>query len=96
VFFLCIYATLFPCSDRFRTCVNVWGDSIGCGVVEALTRDQLRKMDEEEAEEAEQERKYAAANEYSPNGSVTGGKRESGIGHHNPVYSADPADMTTL
>lgn len=31
--------------DRFRTTVNVLGDSIGAGVVEHLSRDDLRKYD---------------------------------------------------
>ena len=30
--------------------INVWGDAIGAGVVEALSRKQLAKMDYEEEE----------------------------------------------
>ena len=35
----------FSLRDRFRTTVNVLGDSIGAGVVEHLSRDDLRKYD---------------------------------------------------
>ena len=39
-------ATLFLfLRDRFRTTVNVLGDSIGAGVVEHLSRDDLLKYD---------------------------------------------------
>ena len=31
--------------DRFRTAVNVWGDSVGAGVVEAMSKSQLKKLD---------------------------------------------------
>ncbi|KAK3596769.1 hypothetical protein CHS0354_038770 [Potamilus streckersoni] len=34
--------------DRFRTTINVLGDAIGAGIVEKLSRDDLRKMDEYE------------------------------------------------
>ena len=38
--------------DRFRTAVNVWGDSVGAGVVEALSTSQLKKLDYGEQETA--------------------------------------------
>ena len=72
--------------------MNVWGDSVGCGVVEALTKDQLRKMDEEEAQE------HHRGVAHTPNGNVSDDKintRVSGYGHHNPVYMTDN-DNTTL
>lgn len=34
--------------DRFRTSVNVLGDAYGAGIVNHLSRDDLRRMDEEE------------------------------------------------
>ncbi|KAI0216341.1 Excitatory amino acid transporter 1 [Lamellibrachia satsuma] len=34
--------------DRFRTQVNVWGDSVGAGVVERLSQKQLGQMDDED------------------------------------------------
>ncbi|CAF1277447.1 unnamed protein product, partial [Didymodactylos carnosus] len=34
--------------DRFRTAINVFGDSIGCGVVEHLSRKELAAFDENE------------------------------------------------
>ena len=40
--------------DRFRTQVNVWGDSVGAGIVERLCQDQLSKMDDEEITEKSQ------------------------------------------
>ena len=40
----------FVFRDRFRTAVNVWGDSIGAGVVEALSKSQLKKLDYSEKE----------------------------------------------
>ncbi|KAL3868596.1 hypothetical protein ACJMK2_041397 [Sinanodonta woodiana] len=38
--------------DRFRTTVNVLGDAIGAGIVEKLSIDDLRKMDEDETNTA--------------------------------------------
>lgn len=32
--------------DRLRTSINVWGDSIGAGVVEKLAKDSLHKLDQ--------------------------------------------------
>jgi hypothetical protein len=86
-----LHPLLVPCSDRFRTCVNVWGDAIGCGVVEALTRDELRKMDEEEE---------AAKRRRSPNSSLmatddVGVKPVNGSGQSNPNDFADIAGTTT-
>ena len=40
-----IMPLLFSHRDRFRTTVNVLGDSIGAGVVEHLSRGDLRKYD---------------------------------------------------
>ena len=40
-----IYYFIFFYRDRFRTTVNVLGDSIGAGVVEHMSRDDLRKYD---------------------------------------------------
>ena len=34
-------------SDRFRTSVNVLGDAFGAGIVHHLSREDLRKEDEE-------------------------------------------------
>lgn len=34
--------------DRFRTMVNVLGDAFGAGIVDHLSKDDLRKMDEED------------------------------------------------
>jgi Na+/H+-dicarboxylate symporter len=62
--------------DRLRTTINVWGDSIGCGVVESLCRKELAKMDEEDAREAADMTKAEMA------------KRESGIGHYNAAYDS--------
>ncbi len=33
-------------SDRFRTAINVFGDSIGCAIVQHLSRKELREADE--------------------------------------------------
>ena len=54
--------------DRFRTMINVWGDAVGAGVVENLSRKQLQKMDrQEQAEEAAKEGKLNPAYLYEPN-----------------------------
>jgi hypothetical protein len=34
--------------------INVWGDAVGAGVVEALSEKQLRRMDEKERAEEEE------------------------------------------
>ena len=39
--------------DRFRTMINVWGDSAGCGIVAHLARDQLNYQQEPIDEENE-------------------------------------------
>jgi hypothetical protein len=44
---------LFIYSDRFRTAINVFGDSIGCAIVQHLSRKELSALDEKEAAEAE-------------------------------------------
>ena len=33
--------------DRLRTTVNVWGDSIGAGIVDHLSRDEIKQLEEE-------------------------------------------------
>lgn len=33
--------------DRFRTAINVFGDSIGCAIVQHLSRKELRKLDQD-------------------------------------------------
>lgn len=38
--------------DRFRTTVNVWGDSVGAAIIAKLSKDDLKQMDKEEAMEA--------------------------------------------
>jgi hypothetical protein len=35
-------------SDRLRTTVNVWGDSIGAGIVDHLSRDEIKQLEEEQ------------------------------------------------
>lgn len=37
--------------DRFRTVVNVLGDAIGAGIVEHLSRDELKNADQSKMEE---------------------------------------------
>jgi hypothetical protein len=35
-------------SDRFRTAINVFGDSIGCAIVQHLSRKELKALDEKQ------------------------------------------------
>ena len=35
-------------SDRFRTAINVFGDSIGCAIVQHLSRKELEALDNKE------------------------------------------------
>lgn len=39
---------LFRFSDRFRTAINVFGDSIGCAIVQHLSRKELDALDRRE------------------------------------------------
>ena len=32
--------------DRFRTAINVWGDSVGAGIVQKLCKDRLQQLDD--------------------------------------------------
>ncbi|KAL9964480.1 hypothetical protein ACROYT_G028126 [Oculina patagonica] len=41
--------------DRFRTVLNVLGDAIGAGIVEHLSRDELREADKSKMEEGEKD-----------------------------------------
>ncbi|KAJ7328121.1 Excitatory amino acid transporter 2 [Desmophyllum pertusum] len=41
--------------DRFRTVVNVLGDAIGAGIVEHLSRDELKEADQAKMEEGEKD-----------------------------------------
>ena len=41
IFFLSLFD-----SDRFRTTINVFGDSIGCAIVQHLSRKELAALDE--------------------------------------------------
>lgn len=41
--------------DRFRTTVNVLGDAIGAGIVEHLSRDELREADETQMEQGRED-----------------------------------------
>ena len=34
-------------SDRFRTAINVFGDSIGCAIVQHLSRKELQTLDDQ-------------------------------------------------
>lgn len=43
-----IWFYIFSVRDRFRTMINVEGDSIGAGIVNKLSQDDLAKQDEEE------------------------------------------------
>ena len=38
-FFTCLYYFI---RDRFRTCVNVMGDALGAGIVDHLSRDDIK------------------------------------------------------
>jgi hypothetical protein len=46
--FLLVLSIISSCSDRCRTTVNVWGDSIGAAVVERYTKAQFDKLDAED------------------------------------------------
>ncbi|XP_078379054.1 excitatory amino acid transporter 1-like [Oculina patagonica] len=59
--------------DRFRTVVNVLGDAIGAGIVEHLSRDELKEADKSNMEEGQGDRdsielidKPAAEERYTP------------------------------
>ena len=39
-------------SDRFRTAINVFGDSIGCGIVQHLSRKELQAQRDNEQSQA--------------------------------------------
>ena len=39
--------------DRFRTMLNVWGDAVGAGIVNHMSRDDLLELDAQMAENGE-------------------------------------------
>lgn len=57
--------------DRLRTSINVLGDAYGCGIVEHLSRSELRKLDEEA--EAEFAQIIAKSHENTPEPHSSGG-----------------------
>ena len=48
---LCYCVIVLPvcCRDRFRTMINVWGDSVGASIVEKLAKESLDKAAESES-----------------------------------------------
>lgn len=48
MFFFSLF--FFP-RDRFRTCVNVMGDALGAGIVEHLSRDEIKFSEFDTSEE---------------------------------------------
>ena len=69
--------------------MNVWGDSVGCGVVEALTRSTLAEMDRQEQEEMEKELGNGKL-AIDANDNTRG---VSGYGHYNPAYMSGENTM---
>ncbi len=43
---LALLTYIFVFSDRFRTAINVFGDSIGCAIVQHLSRHELKALDD--------------------------------------------------
>ena len=56
---------LFVFRDRFRTMTNVLGDAIGAGIVEHMSRDELREADLANMEQGEGE-DNALIEKYTP------------------------------
>jgi hypothetical protein len=48
---LSIFKRFFSSKYRFRTAINVLGDAIGAGIVYHLSKDELKKMDNESVED---------------------------------------------
>lgn len=70
--------------DRCRTTINVWGDSIGAGVVERLTKRQLAKAAAEEEEAARRQGDEKTG--YDDNHMVY---KRNGTGYPNSAYLTD-------
>ncbi|KXJ06269.1 hypothetical protein AC249_AIPGENE21294, partial [Exaiptasia diaphana] len=41
--------------DRIRTTLNVWGDAVGAGIVNLMSRDDLLELDAQKAENGDGE-----------------------------------------
>lgn len=56
ILFCCVFS--LTCSDRFRTAVNVLGDSFGAGIVEHLSRHDLKLMEAESSSQLPTQGQY--------------------------------------
>lgn len=75
--------------DRFRTMINVLGDTFGAGIVHHFSIDDLRKMDEEDAKlEVEQKQLLEIENKSNTASTDTMEKTNGGI--ENPAYISSP------
>jgi hypothetical protein len=70
--------------DRLRTSINVLGDAYGCGIVEHLSREELKKLDQE----AEKEFAQIIAHQSIGRSGSGGSGNPPNLHHHNHHHHA--------
>lgn len=56
------YFLLLLFSDRFRTMINVWGDSVVCGIVAHLSKTEIAENEKRMREKAQKELESSGKN----------------------------------
>lgn len=74
-------------SDRFRTAINVFGDSIGCAIVQHLSAKELRALDDAKADDGNQVASLLPLLAIQPAANGDAPKHHSPVTFNNPTYT---------